>query len=127
MYFPKGGGTLKGVGKPGELVWSRVFVQGGKLHIDLGRATVVALPEAETRRRWAATTPQWPMVHTVLHGVSQNQMMGRHQANHIQVAYTPAAGDADRALRVKAAMFTALGLVVSICNEQWSSKEGPAR
>jgi hypothetical protein len=26
MYFPLGGGSLKGVGKPGEIVWSRVFV-----------------------------------------------------------------------------------------------------
>ena len=26
MYFPKGGGTLKGVSKPGEIVWSRVFI-----------------------------------------------------------------------------------------------------
>lgn len=115
MYFPKGGGTLKGVGKPGELVWSRVFVQGGKLHADLGRATVLELPEAETQRRSRMTTPQWPMVHAVLHGVSRNQMMGRHKANHIQVAYAPSADDADRALRVKAAMFAELGLEVCSC------------
>ena len=37
MYFPLGGGSLKGVGKPGEIVWSRVFVEGGALHADLGR------------------------------------------------------------------------------------------
>ncbi len=36
MYFPLGGGTLKGVSKPGEFVWSRVFVMGGQLHADLG-------------------------------------------------------------------------------------------
>lgn len=117
MYFPKGGGTLKGVGKPGELVWSRLFVQGGKLHSDIGRGTAVTLPEAETQRRWAATTPQWPLVHAVLHGVSQNQMMGRHKANHIQVAYTPTSEDADQALRVKAAMLAALGVNVSICGD----------
>jgi len=26
MYFRLGGGTLKGISKPGEVVWSRVFV-----------------------------------------------------------------------------------------------------
>ncbi len=115
MYFPKGGGTLRGVGKPGELVWSRVFVQSGGLHVDIGRATVAELPEAETQRRWQATTPQWPLVHTVLHGVSRDQMMGRHKANHIQVAYAPSAAEADRALRVKAAVFAALGVEVNLC------------
>jgi hypothetical protein len=29
MYFPLGGGTLKGVSKPGEIVWSRVFIMDG--------------------------------------------------------------------------------------------------
>ena len=52
MYFPLGGGTLKGVTKPGEIVWSRVFVEDGALHMDLGRATAIALPEEETQRRW---------------------------------------------------------------------------
>src|SRR5690606_16153064 len=31
MFFPLGGGTLKGVSKPGEIVWSRIFVEGGAL------------------------------------------------------------------------------------------------
>ena len=52
MYFPLGGGSLKGIGKPGEIVWSRVFVEGGALHADLGRGTVVSFPAAETERRW---------------------------------------------------------------------------
>ena len=38
MYFRLGGGTLKGISKPGEIVWSRVFVEGGKLKADIGRA-----------------------------------------------------------------------------------------
>ena len=41
MYFRLGGGTLKGVSKPGEIVWSRVFVDDGELCMDLGRAGVV--------------------------------------------------------------------------------------
>jgi hypothetical protein len=32
MYFPKGGGSIKGVSRPGWVVWSRVFVEGGKLN-----------------------------------------------------------------------------------------------
>ena len=38
MYFRLGGGSLKGVSKPGEIVWSRIFVDGGKLKVDIGRA-----------------------------------------------------------------------------------------
>jgi hypothetical protein len=115
MYFPLGGGSLKGVGKPGEIVWSRVFVEGGALHCDIGRGTVVSLPAAETERRWRETTPQWPIVHTILHGVSQNQMMARHRANHVNVAYAPSAESAGKALATKAAMLAELGIQVHLC------------
>ena len=115
MYFRLGGGTLKGISKPGEIVWSRVFVMGGKLHADLGRATVVELPREETQRRWQATTPQWPIMHAVLHGVTRDQMMARHKANHLNVAYASSAEMADQALAAKAAMFHALGLKVHLC------------
>jgi L-fucose isomerase-like protein len=115
MYFPLGGGSLKGVGKPGEIVWSRVFVEGGALHADLGRGTVVSLPAAETERRWKETTTQWPIVHAVLHGVSQNQLMARHKANHVNVVYAPTAEMADKALATKAAMLAELGVSVHLC------------
>ncbi len=115
MYFPLGGGSLKGVGKPGEIVWSRVFVEGGALHADLGRGTVVSLPAAETERRWRETTTQWPIVHAILHGVSQNQMMARHRANHVNVAYAPTAEGADKALATKASMLAELGVQVHLC------------
>ena len=82
----------------------------GTLHADLGRATVVELPREETERRWQATTPQWPIMHAVLHGVTRDQMMARHKANHLNVVYAPTAADADKALAVKAAMFAAMGL-----------------
>jgi L-fucose isomerase-like protein len=117
MYFPLGGGTLSGVSKPGEVVWSRVFIMGGSLHVDIGRATVVSLPEHETRRRLEATTPQWPIMHAVLHGVSRNQFMARHKANHLNVAYGPDKSAADRALLAKAAMFDSLGVEVHLCGE----------
>jgi hypothetical protein len=115
MYFPLGGGSLKGIGKPGEIVWSRVFVEGGALHADLGRGTVVTLPAAETERRWKETTTQWPIVHAVLHGVGQNQLMARHKANHVNVAYAPSAETADKALATKAAMLAELGIQVHLC------------
>jgi hypothetical protein len=115
MYFPLGGGSLKGVGKPGEIVWSRVFVEGGALHVDIGRGTVVSLPAEETERRWRETTPPWPIVHTVLHGVSQNQLMARHRANHVNIAYAPSSEVANKALATKAAMFAELGITVHLC------------
>lgn len=115
MYFPLGGGTLKGVSKPGEIVWSRVFVMDGCLHADLGRGTVVDLPEQEVAERWKSTTEQWPLMNAVLHGVGRDPMMARHKANHIQVAYAPDPAQADRALAVKAAMFAELGIRVHLC------------
>jgi L-fucose isomerase-like protein len=115
MYFPLGGGTLSGVSKPGEIVWSRVFLMDGSLHADIGRATVVELPEAETRRRLDATTPQWPIMHAVLHGVSRDQLMSRHKANHANVAYAPDTATADKAMLAKAAMFDAMGIKVHLC------------
>jgi hypothetical protein len=115
MYFRLGGGTLKGISKPGEIVWSRVFVDSGTLKADLGRAKVVKLPREETERRWRITTPQWPIMHAVTYGITRDQMMARHKSNHIQVAYAPNAAGANRALAAKAALFGDLGLEVSIC------------
>ncbi len=117
MYFRLGGGTLKGISKPGEIVWSRVYIMDGELHVDLGRAHVVTLPQEETERRWQATTPQWPIMHAVTHGVSRDEMMARHKANHLNVAYAPTAEDADKALAAKAAMFEAMGLKVHLAGE----------
>src|SRR5438132_1403999 len=57
MYFRLGGGTMKGISKPGHVVWSRIFIMDGKLHSDLGVAGVVKLPPKETERRWRETTP----------------------------------------------------------------------
>lgn len=115
MFFPLGGGTLKGVSKPGEIVWSRVYVEGGALHADMGRAMVVELPPEETERRWQATSPEWPIMHAVLHGVSRDQMMARHKANHLNVTYAPSASAAQQALGVKAAMFASMGIRVHLC------------
>ncbi len=115
MYFPKGGSSLRGISRPGEIVWSRIFVADGKLKMDLGRATVVELPREETERRWKETTREWPIMHAVLHGVTRDQMMARHKSNHIQVAYAEDAKEADQAMLIKAAMAKALGLEVALC------------
>ncbi len=115
MYFRLGGGSLKGISKPGEIVWSRIFVEAGILRADIGRAKVVELPRAETERRWQITTPQWPIMHAVTYGISRDQMMGRHKANHIQVAYATDAALANFALAAKAAFFREIGIDVSIC------------
>ncbi len=122
MYFRLGGGTLKGISKPGEIVWSRVYIEDGRLKMDLGRAAVVELPREETERRWQATTPQWPIMHAVTYGVSRDQMMARHKSNHIQVAYATSAADADRAMFAKAAMAEALGLEVYVCGTRKGGK-----
>jgi hypothetical protein len=115
MYFGLGGGTIKGVSKPGHIVWSRVFVANGKLHYDTGVGEVVRLPEQETLERWRLTTPQWPVMHALLKGVSRDQMMARHQSNHIQVVYAPDAAKAKKAMYTKAAAMHELGLKVHLC------------
>ena len=114
VFFPAGGSTINGVSVPGEVVWSRVYIAEGSLHVDIGRGSVVELSYEETARRKNATNPEWPIAHVVLHGVSRNQFMARHKANHVQIAYAPDAATADRALTVKAAMFGALGLHVHL-------------
>jgi hypothetical protein len=118
MYFRLGGGSLKGISKPGEIVWSRVFIEDGRLKADIGRARVIELPAEETERRWRITTPQWPIMHAVLYGISRDQMMARHKANHIQVAYAPNPWGANKALAAKAAFFRESGLEVSICGDE---------
>jgi hypothetical protein len=118
MYFPLGGGTLKGVSKPGEIVWSRIFVAEGKLQADLGRAKVVELPPEETERRWRITTPQWPIMHAVTYGIGRDRLMARHKSNHIQVAYAPDAAGANLALAAKLSAFRALGIHSYVCGDQ---------
>lgn len=115
MYFPLGGGTLKGIGKPGHIVWSRVFVEAGSLHIDIGLGEVVELPAEETKARWNEVTQQWPMISVVTEGVSRDQFMARHRANHVSIAYAGSRSEALHALAVKAAMCSALNIQVNLC------------
>jgi len=120
MYFPLGGGTLKGIGRPGKIVWSRVFVEQGSLHIDMGLGSVVELPPQEAERRWNSTTPQWPLVNAVFDGISRDCFMARHRANHVSIAYADDVSGAQHALAVKAVAAHTLGIRVHLCgNVTW--------
>jgi hypothetical protein len=57
------------------------------------------------------------MMPAVLYGVTRDQFMAKHQANHIQVAYAPDAEIARHALVVKAAMARELGIQVNLCGD----------
>lgn len=117
MYFRLGGGTIKGVSKPGPVVWSRVFLMDGILQVDVGMGKAIELPEEETQRRWDATSSNWPIMHLVINGVDRDQFMARHRSNHIQVVYAPDQEAADKALAAKAAMFDALGVKVNVVGD----------
>ena len=56
-------------------------------------------------------------MHLVMKGVTRDQIMARHKANHIQVAYAPNKAGAKKALWAKAAALDAMGVKVSICGE----------
>jgi hypothetical protein len=127
MFFRLGGGTIKGISKPGEIVWSRIYIEKGKLWMDLGRAKVVELPLEETQRRWDLTTPQWPIMHAVLHGVTRDQFMAKHKSNHVNVVYGTDAASADAAMLARAAMAAALGIKVNLCGTDASGKKWDKR
>ena len=77
MYFRLGGSTLAGIAKPGAIVWSRIFVEGNALHLDIGTGQALALSVAETKRRLDAPTPRWPIIHAQLDGIDRDKMMAR--------------------------------------------------
>lgn len=115
MYFKMGGGTLRGVSKEGWIVWSRLYVHNSMLYADIGVGKAVTLPKEETDRRWKATSEEWPIMHAVLEGVNREQMMARHKSNHIHVVYADNEEKAHSACRVKAAVFSYLGIETHFC------------
>ena len=121
MYFVSGGSSIRGMSRPGDVVWSRIYVDGaahggrGELVMDIGRLHAIALPPEEMNRRWNATTSQWPIMNAVLHGVTPEQFMAKHQSNHIQVVYADGCEMARRALAAKASMAQAMGIKVNLC------------
>jgi len=124
MYFPLGGSTIKGVSKPGAVVWSRVFSANNRLHCDIGLGEAVSVPREIAEDNWKQTTEQWPMMHLVMRGITRDQFMARHKANHIQVVYAPSEADARRALFAKAAAMNELGIHVSFCGKIRGGNKG---
>ena len=98
-------------------------MEDGKLKMDLGRAKVNTLPKKETQRRLDETTPQWPIMHAVTYGVSRDQMMARHQANHINVAYAKSAKEADNCMYAKAELAKKMGMEVALCGTNAKGKK----
>ncbi len=117
MYFPLGGSTIKGISKPGAVVWSRVFVANNRLNCDIGLGEAISVPQEIAEDNWKQTTAQWPLMHLVMRGITRDQFMARHKANHIQVVYAPSEADARRALFAKAAAMNELGINVSFCGK----------
>ena len=113
---------MRGISKPGEIVWSRIYVTPDGLNLDIGRGGVVKLPRPETERRWQSTTWQWPIMHAITYGVTRDQFMAKHQANHVQVVYGTDAPHADQCLIAKAAMAEALGIRVNLCGTRKGEK-----
>lgn len=91
-YFEKGGICTKGLARPGEMIWSRVYKIGDELHLDIGRAGAVNLSKGksgETERIWESVTYDWPLNEAVMYGVSRDSLMAGHMSNHISVSYAP--------------------------------------
>ena len=114
MYFPLGGGTLKGIGKPGEIVWSRVFVEGGACTWTSAAARSSRfLPKkpnaagSRPPRSGRSSAPPSRRLAQRLHGAASRQpRQHRLRSDEKRAA---------QALAVKAAMFHALGVHVHLC------------
>ena len=62
-------------------------------------------------------------MHAVTYGVTRDQMMAKHKANHIQCVYANDAKAADQCLLTKAAMANALGIKVNLCGTKADGKK----
>lgn len=116
-YFPENGICTKGTAKPGEIIWSRIYIDQGELCMDIGRGAAVELPPEESDRIWEATTKEWPLMHAITYGVTRDQMMAKHKSNHITVSYAPDAATANEIMFAKAAIAYELGFKAKICGD----------
>ena len=85
-YFPIPGGTFAGESLPGAITWSRAYIKGGELWMDVGKGEVVKLPDAKRDEWWNSTNPQWPLMTADL-GISRDTLMAHYLSNHVAVAY----------------------------------------
>lgn len=86
QYFPIPGGTFAGESLPGSITWSRAYLKGGELWMDVGTGEVVTLPPGVRDAWWEGTTRQWPFMAADL-GVSKQTIMAHYLSNHVAVAY----------------------------------------
>ncbi len=86
LYFPHAGGTFAGESLPGAITWSRAWMDGDEVVMDVGRGEVVALPRDVRDSWWEGTTRQWPFMAADL-GVSRDTLMAHYMSNHVAVAY----------------------------------------
>ena len=97
----------------------RIFVEARQLRWTSAAATSSRCPQAETERRWKRRPRRNGRSCTrCCYGVTRDQMMARHKANHVQVAYANSAKEADLAMCAKAALAAELGLEVSLCGSK---------
>ena len=85
-YFPVPGGTFAGESLPGKVTWSRAYLRGGELWMDIGRGEVVTLPPAKRDAWWEGTTREWPFMAADL-GITRDTLMAHYMSNHIAVSY----------------------------------------
>ena len=85
-YFPHAGGTFAGESLPGAITWSRAYLKGGALWMDVGRGEVKKLPAQVRDRWWEGTTRQWPFMAADL-GIGRDTLMAHFLSNHVAVAY----------------------------------------
>ena len=101
----------RGVSKPGEIVWSRVFHRprppAHRPRPWLGARGAAKYTQPATR---APPAPGVAHSTEALHGVSRDELMARHKANHVQASDALNATAAHQTLRAKAALFAELGL-----------------
>ncbi|TET36513.1 MAG: fucose isomerase [Planctomycetota bacterium] len=103
-YFPVPGGTFTGESLPGEITWSRAYLAGNELWMDIGKGEVVKLPDKKRDEWWNGTTREWPFMAAHL-GITRDTLMAHYMSNHIAVAY----GDVFEEM---AALCQALGIKV---------------
>ena len=89
--------------------------RAARLKLDIGRAEVVRAAARRDRAPLELTTPQWPIMHAVLHGVTPRPDDGPAQGQPHPGRLRRRRREADLALYAKAALASELGLEVSLC------------
>ncbi len=70
MYFRLGGGTIKGISKPGAVVWSRVYIEAGKSESGHGPGGIGGAADGRDR---TALVHHHPAMADDAHAVSRHQ------------------------------------------------------